>query len=87
MSLTPKQKIIKDFAINPKDTGSPAVQIAVLTSRISNLSTHLKTNKHDESSKRGLMLMVGQRRRLLNYVKRNSVENYQAIVKKLGLRS
>ncbi len=86
MSRT-KQKIIKDFATTAKDTGSPAVQIALLTDRISNLSTHLKTNKHDESSKRGLMLMVGQRRRLLGYVKRTSTERYQEIIKKLGLRS
>lgn len=87
MSSTNKQDRIKEFAINSKDTGSADVQIALLTDRITNLTAHLKQHKHDFGAKRGLIIIVGHRRRLLNYVKANSVEKYKDLIKKLGLRS
>lgn len=81
-----KTKIIKDFARDEKDTGSPEVQIAVLTARINALTEHLKNNKQDKHSKRGLLMMVGKRRSLLNYLKENDVKKYREVVSKLGLR-
>jgi small subunit ribosomal protein S15 len=81
-----KTKIIEDFARHQGDTGSPEVQIALLTQRISMLTEHLRSNKHDESSRRGLLKMVGQRRRLLAYVRRNDYQRYMALTEKLNIR-
>lgn len=81
-----KTKIIKEFARDEKDTGSPEVQIALLTEKINALTEHLKNNKQDKHSKRGLLIMVGKRRSLLNYLKENDVKRYRDIVNKLGLR-
>ena len=81
-----KQKLIKEHARAANDTGSPEVQIAILSERISNLTEHFKTNKKDHHSRRGLLKMVGQRRRLLDYVKRKDAARYEALIKKLGLR-
>ena len=86
MDAAEKQKIIEEYAIKPGDTGSPDVQIALLTKRISHLTEHLKAHKGDHHSRRGLMLMVGQRRRLLNYVAKQDIEHYRALIKRLGLR-
>ena len=81
-----KNEIIKAYATHEGDTGSPEVQIALLTSRINNLNEHLKANKNDHHSRRGLLKMVGHRRNLLNYLANNDIERYRAIVEKLGLR-
>lgn len=88
MALTPerKQEIIKEFQIHENDTGSPEVQIAILTERINYLNEHLKVNKKDFHSRRGLLKMVGKRRALLDYLKENDFERYRNIVNKLGLR-
>ena len=80
------QGIIKDFAISEEDTGSPEVQVALLTNRISTLSAHMKNNPKDKHSERGLLVMVGRRRRLLGYVKSKSTEKYKSLIKALGLR-
>ena len=81
-----KTDLIEKFQLHDKDTGSPEVQIALLTERITHLTEHLKTHKKDYHSRRGLLKMVGQRRGLLNYLKKSDVERYQVILKKLGLR-
>ncbi len=81
-----KTKVITTFARHTGDTGSPEVQIALLTQRISQLTEHLKIHKHDESSRRGLLKMVGQRRRLLAYVRRNDYERYMALTENLSIR-
>jgi small subunit ribosomal protein S15 len=81
-----KTKIIEDFARHQGDTGSPEVQIALLTQRITMLTEHLRANKHDESSRRGLLKMVGQRRRLLAYVRRKDYQRYMALTEKLNIR-
>lgn len=81
-----KTKIIETYATHEGDTGSPEVQIAVLSKRIADLTEHLKVNKNDHHSRRGLLKMVGHRRNLLNYLQKNDVERYRAIVAKLGLR-
>ena len=81
-----KSKIIKKFARGEKDTGSPEVQIALLTEEINLLTEHLKNNKQDKHSKRGLLIKVGKRRSLLDYLVRTDVKRYRAIVSKLGLR-
>lgn len=86
MDADTKKKIIEEYALTPGDTGSPDVQIALLTKRISHLTEHLKTHKGDHHSRRGLMLMVGQRRLLLNYVAKNDVEHYRSLIARLGLR-
>ena len=88
MALTKEQKskLIEKYARDPKDTGSPEVQIALLTARINELNDHLKMHKKDHHSRRGLLMMVGQRRGLLNYLAKQDIERYRAIVKKLGLR-
>ena len=86
MDADTKKKIIDEYAINPGDTGSADVQIALLTKRIAHLTEHLKVHKGDHHSRRGLMLMVGQRRRLLNYVAKNDIEHYRALIARLGLR-
>ncbi len=89
MALTKEEKseIIKNFQIHETDTGSVEVQIAMLTKRIEQLTEHLKIHKHDESSRRGLLKLVGQRRRLLVYLRRNNYPRYQDVVKRLNLRS
>ena len=81
-----KKQIIKKNQKAPNDTGSPAVQIALLTERINNLTEHLKTNKQDKHSRRGLMQMVSQRRKLLKYMKRTDLDGYRELKKNLGLR-
>lgn len=81
-----KTKVIKTFARDEKDTGSPEVQIAILTKEIDALTEHLKNNKQDKHSKRGLLIKVGKRRSLLNYLLKKDVKRYRAIVEKLGLR-
>ncbi len=88
MSITAerKQELIKEFAVKKNDTGSPEVQVAILTERITNLTEHLKIHKKDHHSRRGLLMMVGQRRRLLDYVMSKETKRYQDIVKRLGLR-
>ena len=78
--------IVAEFQQAKNDTGSPEVQVALLTSRISYLTDHFKSNKKDHHSRRGLLAMVSQRRKLLDYLKRNSVERYQALIAHLGLR-
>ena len=88
MTLTKdaKQAIIQEHARSSGDTGSAEVQIAVLTKRITDLTDHLKTHKQDHHSRRGLLMLVGRRRRLLEYLKRQDIERYRGIVAKLGLR-
>lgn len=86
MSGIPKIETISANRTHESDTGSPEVQIALLTERISHLTEHLKDHKHDHHSRRGLLMMVGRRRRLLDYVKGRNVERYREIVAKLGLR-
>ncbi len=81
-----KEKIIKEFGRHQDDTGSPEVQIALLTTRISELTEHLQDHTHDESSRRGLLKMVGQRRRLLTYLRREDYQRYVAITDRMGLR-
>lgn len=86
LTKTEKTDIITKFNVHPGDTGSPEVQIALLTTRISQLTEHLKVHKHDDHSRRGLYKLVGQRRRHLAYLKDKDVERYRTIVEKLGLR-
>jgi small subunit ribosomal protein S15 len=81
-----KKKIAAEYALTEGDTGSPEVQIALLSHRISHLTEHLKTHKHDHHSRRGLLLLVGRRRRLLNYLQKTEIERYRSIVERLGLR-
>ncbi|RMF70800.1 MAG: 30S ribosomal protein S15 [Alphaproteobacteria bacterium] len=88
MSITPerKQELIKEFQRDPSDTGSPEVQVAILTERIRNLTEHFQTHKKDHHSRRGLINLVNQRRKLLNYLKRKDQERYSALIARLGLR-
>mgnify|MGYP003959034635 FL=1 len=88
MSITAerKQELVKEYAQSEGDTGSPEVQVAILTERIINLTDHLKSHKKDFHSRRGLLMMVGQRRRLLDYVKRKNETRYTDLIKRLGLR-
>jgi small subunit ribosomal protein S15 len=88
MSITPerKQDVMKDFATQANDTGSPEVQVAVLTERITNLTEHLKLHRKDFASRRGLLMMVGRRRRLLDYLRRKEQSRYQTLIERLGLR-
>ena len=86
MLKTEKTEIIKKYARHEGDTGSPEVQIAVLTKRINDLTDHLRTNKKDHHSRRGLLKMVGQRRSLLNYLIKVDIERYRAIIAELGIR-
>ena len=81
-----KQAIMKEYAIHEGDTGSPEVQIAVLTEQINRLTEHFKEHKHDYHSQRGLMKMVGRRKNMLAYLKRTDLERYKALIEKLGLR-
>ncbi|MEW6716317.1 MAG: 30S ribosomal protein S15 [Chloroflexota bacterium] len=82
-----KSKLIEEFHLHAKDTGSPEVQIALLTNRISLLTDHLRTHKHDESSRRGLLKLVGKRRRLLDYIRQLDYQRYLEITKRLEIRS
>lgn len=88
MSITAERKeaLIKEYATKEGDTGSPEVQVAILSERIGNLTEHLKTHSKDFHSRRGLLMMVGQRRRLLDYVKKRDEKRYEDLVKRLGLR-
>jgi small subunit ribosomal protein S15 len=88
MSITAerKQELLKDYATKEGDTGSPEVQVAILTERILNLTEHMKTHKQDFASRRGLLMMVGQRRRLLDYLKRTEAQRYTKLIERLGLR-
>jgi small subunit ribosomal protein S15 len=88
MSITAerKQELIKEYAKGEKDTGSPEVQVAILSERITNLTQHLGTHQKDHHSRRGLLIMVGQRRRLLDYLKRTDASRYETLIKQLGLR-
>ena len=81
-----KAEIIKEFALKEGDTGSPEVQIALLTARINHLTEHLKTHKGDHHSRRGLLMMVGKRRGLLDYLAKIDIERYRSIIAKLGIR-
>lgn len=81
-----KQEIIDTYKIHETDTGSPEVQVAILTERINHLNEHLKINKKDHHSRRGLLKMVGQRRGLLNYLAKKDIERYRTLIEKLGLR-
>jgi len=86
--LTPERKkaIIDEYRVHPSDTGSPEVQIALLSERINYLTDHFKVHTKDHHSRRGLLKLVGQRRQLLNYLKRKSVERYHTVIERLGLR-
>lgn len=88
MSITPerKQELIKTYALKPNDTGSPEVQVAILSERIANLTEHFKDNAKDNHSRRGLIRLVSQRRRLLDYLKATDEARYDALIQKLGLR-
>lgn len=81
-----KQEIITKFGRNPQDTGSPEVQVALLTSRINMLTEHLKIHKKDHHSRRGLFMMVGQRKGLLDYIRKNDIEKYRSLIAELGIR-
>lgn len=88
MSVSPERKsqIIAEYATHEGDTGSPEVQIAVLSERIANLTEHFKTHTHDHHSRRGLYLLIGKRRRLLDYLMNEDIERYRALIAKLGIR-
>jgi small subunit ribosomal protein S15 len=88
MTMDPndKKKIIDEYKVHDSDTGSPEVQVALLTERINYLTEHFKTHKKDYHSRRGLLKLVGSRRKLLEYLKKKDIERYRAIIKKLGLR-
>ena len=86
MNKEKKEEIIKAYARHEGDTGSPEVQIALLTERINHLNNHLKMHKKDHHSRRGLLMMVGQRRGLLNYLSDQDIERYRTLIKELGLR-
>ncbi|HEX4811790.1 MAG TPA: 30S ribosomal protein S15 [Nonomuraea sp.] len=81
-----KKSIIAEYATGEGDTGSPEVQIALLSKRISELTEHLKTHKHDHHSRRGLLLLVGRRRRLLKYLQKVDIQRYRSLIERLGLR-
>ena len=86
MSRPQKEEVIKKFAAHENDTGSPEVQIALLSARINSLSEHFKIHKRDKHSRRGLLFMVGQRRKLLNYLQREDLGKYQTVIRGLGIR-
>jgi small subunit ribosomal protein S15 len=86
ISAERKQELIQQYATNPNDTGSPEVQVAILTERIRNLSDHMGEHKKDFHSRRGLLMMVGARRRLLDYLKKKNVKRYQDLIQSLGIR-
>ncbi len=86
ITVEQRQEIIKDFQTGDNDTGSPAVQVALLTARITNLAEHFKTHNKDKHSRRGLIMLINQRRKLLAYAKRKDTAKYQDLIKRLGLR-
>jgi small subunit ribosomal protein S15 len=86
ITLERKTQLIEEYKTNPTDTGSPEVQIAVLSERIRNLTDHMNSHKKDFHSRRGLLMMVSHRRKLLDYVKGKSTERYESLIKRLGLR-
>lgn len=86
ISTEKKQKVIKDLQQDKKDTGSPEVQVGILTERIKELTEHLKANKHDYMARRGLLQMVGKRKRLLKYIAEKDSQSYLKLIKKLGIR-
>ena len=86
INLKNKQEVVKEFGKNEKDTGSSAVQVAMMTKKISELTEHLKANKKDFATKRGLLMMVGNRKRLLAYIKSQNLDEYRELIKKLGIR-
>ncbi len=86
MDTESKAKLIEEYSRHQGDTGSPEVQIALLTTRINTLTDHLRTHTHDESSRRGLLKLVGQRRRLLAYIRRNEFQRYMALTERLNIR-
>ncbi len=86
LSKAEKTLIVQEFGFSPNDTGSPEVQVALLTTRINELTEHLKAHKHDESSRRGLLKLVGQRRRHLSYLQRKDLSRYRSLIERLGLR-
>ena len=86
LSTEQKRSILGDYGVHQSDTGSPEAQVALLTKRISDLTEHLKVHKHDHHSRRGLLLMVGRRRRLLNYLAQVDIERYRSLIQRLGLR-
>lgn len=86
LAIERKRQIITDHRVHKTDTGSPEVQIALLTERITQLTEHFKTHKQDHASRRGLLILVAKRRRLLTYVRNNSPERYKAVIQKLGIR-
>ena len=86
MNLKNKQEIIEKFGANTKDTGSTGVQIAMLTKKISELTEHMKSNKKDFATKRGLLMMVGKRKRMLSYLKDRNLDGYRKLIKDLGIR-
>lgn len=88
MALSTEQKktILAEYGLHATDTGSPEAQVAMLTKRISDLTEHLKVHKHDHHSRRGLLLLVGRRRRLLNYLTKVDIERYRSLIQRLGLR-
>ena len=81
-----KQQLIKEYAVHEGDTGSPEVQIAILTTRINELTEHLKANPKDNQSRRGMQQMIGKRRKFLNYLIKNDIERYRAVIERLGIR-
>ena len=86
LTVEEKREVVQQFGKGENDTGSPEVQIALLTRRINHLTEHLREHKHDHHSRRGLLMLVGKRRRLLRYLQRNDLERYRALVADLGLR-
>ena len=86
MNLKNKQEIVKKYGKNEKDTGSTAVQVAMMSQKISELTEHLKSNQKDFATKRGLLMMVGKRKRLLSYLKSQNLDEYRDLIKKLGIR-
>ena len=86
MNLKNKQEIIKQYGKNEKDSGSTAVQVALMSQKISELTEHLKSNQKDFATKRGLLMMVGKRKRLLSYLKSQNLDEYRELIKKLGIR-
>ncbi len=86
LDSTTKKQIIDDYATKDGDTGSPEVQIAMLTKRIQDLTEHSRAHKHDHHSRRGLLLLVGRRKRMLRYLEATDIERYRALIKRLGLR-
>lgn len=86
LSTEEKKAVLAEYGIHETDTGSPEAQVALLTTRITQLTEHLKTHKHDHHSRRGLLLLVGRRRRLLKYVAKVDINRYRALIEKLGLR-